>query len=141
MKVNKYYLLLIACLVWCIAGINIARIGLSAYGQYLSWFNIILSMTVFSVFQFFVFGRLVKKHTERILSYEEERQWFIKFFDLKSFVIMAIMMTGGIWLRASGIAPERFIAVFYSGLGIALLLAGIFFGFYFVTNINQRTAK
>lgn len=41
---------------------------------------------------------------------------------------MAVMMTGGIGLRVSGIAPDRFIAVFYSGLGAALLLAGIWFG-------------
>ena len=39
-----------------------------------------------------------------------------------------MMMTGGIGLRVSGIAPDRFIAVFYSGLGAALLLAGIWFG-------------
>ena len=30
---------------------------------------------------------------------------------------MAVMMSGGIWLRSSGIAPERVIAVFYTGLG------------------------
>ena len=41
---------------------------------------------------------------------------------------MAVMMTGGIALRASGLAPERFIAVFYTGLGAALLLAGVLFG-------------
>ena len=40
----------------------------------------------------------------------------------------AVMMTGGIGLRASGLAPERFIAVFYTGLGAALLLAGLLFG-------------
>ena len=38
------------------------------------------------------------------------------------------MMAGGIYLRSSGFAPERFIAVFYSGLGLSLLLAGILFG-------------
>ena len=38
------------------------------------------------------------------------------------------MMTGGIGLRVSGLAPERFIAVFYTGLGAALLLAGLLFG-------------
>ena len=38
------------------------------------------------------------------------------------------MMTGGIGLRASGLAPERFIDVFYTGLGAALLLAGLLFG-------------
>ena len=41
---------------------------------------------------------------------------------------MAVMMTGGIWLRSSGLAPERFIAFFYTGLGASLLLAGLLFG-------------
>lgn len=41
---------------------------------------------------------------------------------------MAVMMTGGIGLRASGLAPERFIAVFYTGLGASLLIAGLLFG-------------
>ena len=31
----------------------------------------------------------------------------------------------------SGIAPDPFIAVFYSGLGTALLLAGILFGCHY----------
>lgn len=38
------------------------------------------------------------------------------------------LMTGGIWLRSSGLAPERFIAFFYTGLGVSLLLAGLLFG-------------
>ena len=133
MKVKKQYLLLIACLVWIVAGVNIVRIGMEAYAQYLNLFNILLSAVVFIIFQSFVFGKLVKKHTGRILAYEE-RQWFIKFFDVKSFIIMAVMMTGGIWLRVSGVAPERFIAVFYSGLGFSLVLAGILFGFHFTKN-------
>lgn len=44
---------------------------------------------------------------------------------------MAVMMSGGIWLRSSGLAPERFIAVFYTGLGASLLLAGVRFGYHF----------
>ena len=90
------------------------------------------------VFQFFIFGKLVKKHTKRIIAYEE-RQWFIKFFDVKSFVIMAFMMTGGICLRVSGAVPQRFIAVFYSGLGMSLLLAGILFGVHFLKNMNAES--
>ena len=34
--------------------------------------------------------------------------------------MMAIMMGGGIALRASGVVPEWFIAFFYTGLGAAL---------------------
>lgn len=128
MNVNRNTLLLIACAVWCAAGINILRIGLEVYPSHLTWVNVLLSVLVFALFQRFVFGRLVARHTDRIGSYTEERQFFLKFFDGKSFAIMAVMMTGGIGLRASGLAPERFIAVFYTGLGASLLLAGLLFG-------------
>lgn len=128
MKVKKKTLLLIDCAVWSLAGFNILRIGILSYPPYISAMNILLSIVVFTVFQYFIFGRLVKKHTDRIQNYEEERHFFMKFFDVKSFIIMAIMMSGGIYLRASSLAPERFIAVFYTGLGSSLLLAGILFG-------------
>ncbi|MBM6756670.1 hypothetical protein H6A18_09160 [Collinsella tanakaei] len=131
MKVKRNTLLLIACLVWSAAGINILRIGLIAYPPNLSIVNFLLSAVVFTVFQIFIFGKLVEKHTTRIRSYADERQFFLKFFDGKAFVIMAIMMAGGIGLRASGLAPERFIAVFYTGLGASLLLAGLLFGHNF----------
>mgnify|MGYP001625813773 CR=1 FL=1 len=111
MKVKRNTLLLLACLVWSAAGFNILRIGVMAYPT---------------------FGRLVKKHTARIAAYLEERHFFLKFFDGKAFVIMAVMMAGGIGLRVSGLAPERFIAVFYTGLGAALLLAGLLFGRNFI---------
>lgn len=74
-----------------------------------------------------VFSKLVKKHTLRISSYESEKQWFYLFFDLKSFIIMAIMMTMGIVIRYYALLPDVFIAVFYTGLGSALALAGILF--------------
>ena len=128
MKVKKKTLLLIACAVWSLAGFNILRIGILSYPPYISVINTLLSIVVFTVFQYFIFGRLVKKHTDRIQNYEEERHFFMKFFDVKSFIITAIMMSGGIYLRASSLAPERFIAVFYTGLGSSLLLAGILFG-------------
>ena len=136
MKVKRNTLLLLACLVWCIAGFNILRIGILAYPAYVTAGNILLSALVFFVFQKFVFRRLVHKHTARITGYVEERQFFLKFFDGKAFAIMAFMMSGGIGLRASGIAPERFIAVFYSGLGGALLLAGILFGLRYVKTLQ-----
>lgn len=131
MKVKRNTLLLIACLVWSAAGINIFRIGVLAYPPYVTIVNVLLSALVFAVFQTFIFGRLVKKHSKRIQGYAQDRQFFLKFFDVKSFIIMAVMMTGGIGLRVSGIAPDRFIAVFYSGLGASLLLAGLLFGHHF----------
>lgn len=128
MKVKRNTLLLLAFLVWSIAGFNVLRLGLLAYPAHLSALNFLGSALVFVLFQFFIFGRLVKKHTARIDGYREERIFFLRFFDLRSFAIMAVMMTGGVLLRVTGAAPERFIAVFYTGLGAALLLAGLLFG-------------
>ena len=128
MKVKRNTLLLLACLVWSAAGFNILRIGLMAYPAYRTVGNYLLSALVFAVFQVFIFGKLVKKHTARISTYREEHHFFLKFFDGKSFAIMAFMMTGGIALRSSGLAPEQFIAFFYTGLGASLLLAGLLFG-------------
>ena len=124
MQVKKNTLLLLACLVWTAAGVNILRIGLLAYATQVSLPHILLSLLVFFLFQVFVFGRLVGKHTRRILGYWEDRQFFLRFFDKKSFLLMAGMMSLGMFLRVSGLAPDPFLAVFYSGLGAALLLAG-----------------
>ena len=141
MKVRRNTLLLLACLVWCAAGFNILRIGIMAYPSYVTIWNLIMSGVVFAVFQKFIFGRLVRKHSERIRNYTEDRHFFLKFFDVKSFIIMAFMMTGGIALRVSGIAPERFIAVFYSGLGASLLSAGILFGCNFGKAVRSTVGK
>ena len=136
MKVSSRTLLLIASIVWLIAGINVLVIGLSEYNEYLTIINVILSLIVFSIFYFAIFRKMVLKHTYRISSYKDN-QYFWMFFDLKSFIIMAIMMTLGIYLRVSEVASNHFIAVFYTGLGSALILAGMFFGIKFV-RFNKR---
>ena len=125
--VNKHTLILIAGIVWAIAGFNIVRIGLLAYQGNFTWWRGLLSIAVYAAFQIFVFGKMVKKHTGRILQYEEERQNFFRFFDTKSYLIMAFMMTLGIGLRVSGLVPDVYIAVFYTGLGASLLTAGVLF--------------
>ena len=68
------------------------------------------------------------KVKKRIHEFEEELQLFYKFFDLKSFLIMAFMISFGIIIRKFRLLPDRFIAVFYTGLGAALFVAGLLFG-------------
>lgn len=139
MKVKKYNLLLIACFVWLIAGFNILHIGISVYQNYMSILNFVFSFIIFILFWFMVFYKLTKKHTHRICGYEVERQFFLKFFDTKSFIIMAVMMTMGILIRTFHLMPIRFIAVFYTGIGTALFLAGILFGYnYFKYGIQKK---
>ncbi len=138
MKVKKYNLLLIASFVWIIAGFNILHIGIVTYTNYLNIINLFLSLLVFLFFWFMVFSKLVFKHTNRIKNFEEDFQLFIKFFDKKSFIIMVCMIIFGILIRTLHLAPDVFIAVFYSGLGSALFLAGILFGYnYFKIKISN----
>ncbi len=138
MKVKKYNLLLIASFVWIIAGFNILHIGIVTYTNYLNIINLFLSLLVFLFFWFMVFSKLVFKHTNRIKNFEEDFQLFIKFFDKKSFIIMVCMIIFGILIRTLHLAPDVFIAVFYSGLGSALFLAGILFGYnYFKIKMSN----
>lgn len=126
--VKKHTLLAIAGVVWMIAGFNVARLGILSYGkmQSLSVIHIVLSVVVFAVFGW-MFYKMTIKHTKRIKGYKEEFRPIWHFFDLKAYCIMAVMMGGGIWLRSSGLVPDVFVAVFYTGLGCALTLAGVLF--------------
>ena len=125
-KVKKRTLLIIAGIVWLMAGFNVARLGVISYGSIEQrWYLYLLSIVIFLLFGM-MFFKMSKKHTKRILSYEDYRP-FWNFFDLKAYIIMACMMGGGIGFRAAGIFPDAFVAFFYSGVGCALALAGVIF--------------
>ena len=102
MKIKKNYLLLLAGIVWLAAGFNILRIGIISYKSYVTLINLALSAAVFFLFWFMVFGKLVRRHTDRIVRYEEEMQFILKFFERKSFCIMVLMMT---WDRPAHLRP------------------------------------
>ncbi len=124
--VRKRTLLLIAGIVWMIAGFNVARLGVMSYLNIeRRWYLYLLSGLVFLLFGS-MFFRMSQKHTKRILGYEDYRP-FWHFFDWKAYLIMTCMMSVGIGFRAAGIFPEIFVAFFYSGLGLALALAGVVF--------------
>ena len=107
-----------------IAGFNVARLGVMSYLNIeRRWYLYLLSGLVFLLFGS-MFFRMSQKHTKRILGYEDYRP-FWHFFDLKAYLIMTCMMSVGIGFRAAGIFPEIFVAFFYSGLGLALALAGV----------------
>ncbi|TXF35486.1 hypothetical protein E4J93_06765 [Collinsella sp. BA40] len=140
--VGKEALLGIAGAVWCIAGFNIVRLGILAYLEQ-SWPLIMLlvagSIAVFAVFWTKVFSKMLAKHVDRILAYADP-QPFWRFFDRQAFIIMAIMMTVGISLRAFSLVPSWFIAFFYTGLGVALTGAGVGFLVECVRAVGERRA-
>ena len=134
--ISKNRLILIAGLVWCVAGAMVIKIGLPLLWQLGSTQLILypLAAVVFLIFYFLIFSRLVIKHTERIRARPEERLPFWNFFDTSSYIVMVIMMGGGMWLRLSHLIPNSMIAFFYSGLGGALFSCGIRFLGVFAQN-------
>ena len=127
--IPKNYLILIAGLVWCVAGAMVCVIGLplelGLAPSHLILFP--LAAAIFIAFYFFVFSRLVRKHTGRIRARPEDRLPFWHFFNASSWAVMVVMMGGGLTLRLSHLMPDWMIAFFYSGLGVALFLCGVSF--------------
>jgi len=127
--IPKNRLMLIAGVVWCIAGAMVSRIGLPLLWT-LGFAQLVLyplAVVIFLIFYFLIFSGLVVKHTERIRARSEQRLPFWNFFDTSSYIVMVIMMAGGMWLRLAHIIPNWMIAFFYSGLGTALFSCGVRF--------------
>ena len=127
--IPKNHLMLIAGVVWCLAGTMVCAVGLPLMIQLAPSQPILvpLAVAIFLVFYMFVFSRLVRKHSARIRAREEERLPFWLFFNASSWAVMAVMMVGGMALRVSHVVPDWAIAFFYSGLGVALFLCGVRF--------------
>lgn len=132
--VRKKTLLLLASFMWLVAGFNVLRLGLLAYQSMgkLTAQNLLLTTLVTTMFGL-MFYKMTRKHLRRIKAYTSKTLGFWHFFDLKSYLIMAFMMSMGIYLRAYHLVPLNFIAFFYTGIGLALTLAGALFAKYFLT--------
>ena len=74
--VKERTLLLIAGIVWLIAGFNVARLGVLSYMVIdRKWYFYILSVVVFFAFET-MFYKMSGEHTKRIIGYEEYRPFW-----------------------------------------------------------------
>lgn len=129
--VSRQTLLIIAGSIWLLAGFNILRIGVMAWSrpEHYALLRIGEAITVFLLFFYFVFRRLFYKHTRRI-EQKKDRSCPFSFFDVKSWIVMIVMITFGILARSLHLFPLSFISVFYVGLSSALLITGLLFLHY-----------
>ena len=132
LKMKKENLITVAGVVWLLAGVNVALIGARAAvemrGAAVGVVGALIVGTVAAFFAFHaMFGTIVLKNAQRIRGLDGERLNFMRFVDLKGYLIMAFMMSFGFGLRLTGLVPNWFFAFFYTGLGCALALAGASF--------------
>ena len=73
LKISTNKLMLVAGIVWAIAGANIANIGLTAYRHdwgWVLWALLVGSAVIFVLFHSRIFQKMVGKHAKRIGGYE-----------------------------------------------------------------------
>lgn len=130
--VTQHTLLITAGTIWLLAGLNILRIGLMCWiGDQQYWlFKVCEASLVFLLFFGIIFHKLYKKHTLRI-SQKQGKHCPFSFFDVKGWIVMVFMITTGVIVRVYHLLPDSFIAVFYTGLSLALIGTGLrFIGYW-----------
>lgn len=83
----------------------------------------------------FGFLRIVDRNLERILPMNEKKCMFA-FIPWKSYLIIMVMITMGAILRHSMI-PKQYLAVLYTGIGLALILSSVRYIRVFIREIRR----
>ena len=119
------WLAFMAGIIWLAAGFNVCRIGVEAWRALTATtagmvLGSLATLVLFSV----MFVKMLFKNVRRIgrIYPAHRRIWHL--MPLRSYLVMAVMITLGIILRSCQAVPRTFIASFYVGLGGALMLAG-----------------
>ncbi|SKA05504.1 hypothetical protein [Clostridium tetani] len=73
--IPKNYLMLIAGILWLMAGAMVMKVGLPILRQLIlhGFWYLLFAVVTFLVFYIFIFSRLVEKHTNRIKSKKNNR--------------------------------------------------------------------
>ena len=134
--VQKRTLLLIAGCAWSIAGgILISRSLIHLIGvNHLLAMELGIGIVFGSFFYLLLFARISKKHITRINLIEIDNPCFFSFFNFRSYLLMAIMISGGITLRLSGLVNQEIIYTFFLCMGIPLLVSAWRFFYSYAKN-------
>jgi hypothetical protein len=134
--VSRRSLLLIAGCAWTTAGgilILRALVQLIAMKQYL-WLEILIGIICGMGFYLLLFARISKKHINRITLIKIDNPCFFSFFNFRSYLMMIIMITGGITLRKLDVINRDVLWTFYLTMGIPLLISAYRFFYSWVKN-------
>jgi hypothetical protein len=130
-SVSKRILLFEAAIVWTIAGIILLLRGSSMLeaSSGFSWLKMIACIGCGIGFFVLVFSKISGKHIARITNLKGNHHRFYEFFNPRSYLMMAGMISLGIFLRKTSIVPLAFLSLAYITMGIPLLFSS--FRFYY----------
>ena len=130
--VPKKYLYLVSGIMWFAVGLmlmNFARTWIAVYAGEHRWIFVMAGIVLGLAIHHFGFLRVVDKNLSRI-DPMADRPGLFSFMSVKSYLLVIIMMTMGIMLRRSAL-PRQYLAIIYTGIGLALALSSIRYFRYF----------
>ena len=130
-RIQKTYLLLVAAVVWTFAGGMLLYRGFSFLMDYPYFLVVKIAGSAIGGLIFFklLFFKISGKHVLRIQNLPHDHPCLFSFFNLKSYLMMTIMITSGITLRKTGVISPEYLSLIYLMMGIPLLMSS--FRFYY----------
>jgi hypothetical protein len=136
-------LLFIAAVVWTFAGSMLLFKGMKLVLTNRNHLISIVSGSAIAgtLFYLLVFSKISLKHTRRIISLKNDYPCFFSFFNLKSYILMSIMITSGIIIRLSGLVPSTYLSIVYLTMGIPLFVSAFrfyYYGLFYKSALDMR---
>jgi hypothetical protein len=132
-RIARRYLYVVAALVWTFAGGMLLFRGILLFMEddYLIWFRLTISLIAGLLFYRLLFSKISRKHIFRLDAMLLEKPCLFSFFNIRSYILMSIMITAGISLRKSGILTPVYLSVIYVTMGIPLFISSLRFYYAF----------
>jgi hypothetical protein len=124
-SVSRHNLLFIAGLAWTTAGGILMWRGLDyeiRHSNHL-WINILAGILIGIPFYVILFAKISMKHIKRIKGLSIPYPCAFSFFNLKSYLMMMMMITAGVFLRNLDIINREYLFTFYIGMALPLLIS------------------
>jgi len=134
-SVQKHNLLFIAGLAWTTAGSILAGRGLYylfQHGQFL-WWRLVGGAIFGIIFYILLFAKISRKHIKRIRGLNIPYPCAFSFFNIRSYILMSLMISGGILLRELDVINKTWLFNFYIAMGIPLLISASRFFYAWAT--------
>jgi uncharacterized membrane protein YkvI len=123
-SVARNCLILLSAVMWSVIGAFLNFIASRWLPSFENWqvaFTYALGIVGGLIIAFFGFNNLAKKNRDRINQYPEKVCLFA-FQRWQMYLLIAVMMTMGIYMRTSELIPKFLIAPVYVAIGLALVI-------------------
>ena len=135
-SVSKQNLLFIAGFAWTTAGAILSGRGLNYVIRYshLPLLRIAMALAFGGLFYVLLFAKISRKHIKRIRGLSIPYPCAFSFFNIRGYLMMTIMISGGILLRNLDIINKDWLYTFYITMGVPLLISASRFFYFRLTN-------